>query len=49
MKERNPFSKIAIFLLFLALLFSASLEAEPQARFSIVYSNDVMGEVEPCG
>jgi hypothetical protein len=23
--------------------------SSPKAQFSIVYSNDVMGEVEPCG
>jgi len=25
------------------------LQAAPRAQFSIVYTNDVMGEVEPCG
>ena len=24
-------------------------QAAPKAQFSIVYTNDVMGEVEPCG
>ncbi len=31
-------------------LFVSSLSfSSPKAQFSIVYSNDVMGEVEPCG
>jgi hypothetical protein len=25
------------------------LSAAPKAQFSIIYTNDVMGEVEPCG
>jgi hypothetical protein len=25
------------------------VHAAPKAQFSIVYTNDVMGEVEPCG
>ncbi len=33
----------------MTLLNGSSLQAAPKARFSIVYSNDVMGEVEPCG
>jgi hypothetical protein len=24
-------------------------QAAPKVQFSIVYTNDVMGEVEPCG
>ncbi len=24
-------------------------QGAPKTRFSIVYTNDVMGEVEPCG
>jgi hypothetical protein len=35
------------------LIFNLSLSspsfANPKAQFSIVYSNDVMAEVEPCG
>jgi len=31
-------------------LYVSSLSfSSPKAQFSIVYSNDVMGEVEPCG
>jgi len=25
------------------------LSSAPKAQFSIIYTNDVMGEVEPCG
>ena len=25
------------------------LRAAPRVQFSIVYTNDVMGEIEPCG
>jgi hypothetical protein len=36
-----------------SLLFNLSVSSlsfsSPKAQFSIVYSNDVMGEVEPCG
>ena len=28
---------------------STPLKAAPKTQFSIVYTNDVMGEVEPCG
>jgi len=31
------------------LYIDPPLLAAPKAQFSIVYSNDVMGEVEPCG
>ena len=31
-------------------LFVSSLSfSSPKAQFSILYTNDVMGEVEPCG
>jgi hypothetical protein len=40
-----------LFILILTLNFSHAslLQALPKTQFSIVYSNDVMGEVEPCG
>ena len=40
-------------LLFAALVLNLFLNplilSAPKAQFSIVYTNDVMGEVEPCG
>jgi hypothetical protein len=45
--------KRLFFLLFgafiLNLFHNPLLQAAPKAQFSIVYTNDVMGEVEPCG
>ncbi len=43
-----------IFILGVAsLIFSLSVSSlsfsSPKAQFSILYTNDVMGEVEPCG
>jgi len=40
--------------LFTALIFiqihpSPLIQAAPKTQFSIIYTNDVMGEVEPCG
>lgn len=36
--------------IFIVILSQASpLQAAPRIQFSIVYTNDVMGEVEPCG
>ena len=41
------------FLLILTLILTLSqhplAQAEPKNQFSILYTNDVMGEVEPCG
>jgi len=38
------------FIPILILLFCPSfLRAAPKVQFTIVYTNDVMGEVEPCG
>ena len=46
-------SKRLFFLLFAALVLNLFhnplLQAAPKVQFSIVYTNDVMGEVEPCG
>jgi len=45
--------KRLFFLLFAALVLNLFLnplnQAAPKVQFSIVYTNDVMGEVEPCG
>ena len=40
-----------LFILILILNFSHAslLQALSKTQFTIVYSNDVMGEVEPCG
>ena len=35
--------------LMIILYTDPPLSAAPKAQFSIVYTNDVMGEVEPCG
>lgn len=36
--------------IFILILFQPSpLQAAAKIEFSIVYTNDVMGEVEPCG
>ena len=41
------------FLLILTLILTLSqhplAQAKPKNQFSILYTNDVMGEVEPCG
>jgi len=46
-------SKRLFFLLFAALILNLFVyplnQAAPKVQFSIVYTNDVMGEVEPCG
>jgi len=46
-------SKRLFFLLFVVLILNLFLYplilAAPKVQFSIVYTNDVMGEVEPCG
>jgi hypothetical protein len=31
------------------LSYTSFIKAAPRVQFSIVYTNDVMGEVEPCG
>jgi hypothetical protein len=49
MGRGRSFFKIGFPLLWGILLSFTSLEAKPKVEFSIVYSNDVMGEVEPCG
>ncbi len=41
---------VAILLTFFVTLPLTSFSyGTPSTRFSIVYTNDVMGEVEPCG
>ncbi len=40
---------LLIVVLILNLLPESTLQAAPKVQFSIVYTNDVMGEVEPCG
>ena len=49
-----PLKLTRIFILGVAvLIFSLSVSSlslsSPKAQFSILYTNDVMGEVEPCG
>jgi hypothetical protein len=34
---------------FLNLIWISTLHPSSGTRFSVVYTNDVMGEVEPCG
>ena len=46
------FRKVFILLiptLILHLSHTPLPQAAPKAQFSILYTNDVMGEVEPCG
>jgi len=31
------------------LSYTSFIKAAPKVEFGIVYTNDVMGEVEPCG
>ena len=40
---------LLIAVVILNLLTEPALQAAPKVQFSIVYTNDVMGEVEPCG
>jgi len=40
---------IFIMALILNLFCIHPLQAAPKVQFSIIYTNDVMGEVEPCG
>jgi hypothetical protein len=42
---RDPFAS-ALMLSFFSFL---ETQASPKVQFSIIYTNDVMGEVEPCG
>jgi hypothetical protein len=39
---------LAIFFVFLGVTYCKNYTASP-ADFTIVYSNDVLGETEPCG
>ena len=49
MGKRGSLFNIGLSALSGILLVIASLEAKPKVEFSIVYTNDMMGEVEPCG
>jgi hypothetical protein len=49
MRERSPILCIVLIIFLVVPHAFTSLAAKPRAQFSIVYSNDVMGEVEPCG
>ena len=49
-----PLKFVRVFMLGVAsLIFILSVSSlsfsSPKAQFSILYTNDVMGEVEPCG
>ena len=48
----SKFTRIFLFGI-ASLIFSLSVSSlsfsAPKAQFSILYTNDVMGEVEPCG
>jgi len=35
--------------LIITLYYDTPLSSAAKAQFSIIYTNDVMGEVEPCG
>jgi len=52
-KENALKSKIILILLLLVFLlnmsFPSSIHAAPKVQFTLIYTNDVMGEVEPCG
>ena len=60
-QDMNPMRKGLILLKFTkifmlgvaSLIFNLSVSSlsfsSPKAQFSILYTNDVMGEVEPCG
>jgi len=48
MKFRD-ISILFITTLILNLSYTSLLQGAPKTQFSIVYTNDVMGEVEPCG
>ncbi len=41
--------RIAVLIFISIPLLDSTVEASPKTQFSIVYTNDVMGEVEPCG
>ena len=52
-KEKALKSKIILILLLpvflLNMSFPSSIHAAPKVQFTLIYTNDVMGEVEPCG
>jgi hypothetical protein len=45
---RNLIIIMAIFLVFFSVTYCKNYASSP-ASFTVVYSNDVIGEVEPCG
>jgi len=47
---KNALHPILFILIFLLILHWTPIShGAPKTKFSIVYTNDVMGEVEPCG
>jgi hypothetical protein len=48
LKIKNVPILLIAFLIF-NLSHTHSIQAVPKVQFTIVYTNDVMGEVEPCG
>jgi hypothetical protein len=40
---------LLIAILILHVIFASMGQSASKVQFSIIYSNDVMGEVEPCG
>lgn len=47
--KTKKFLMLFIGVLLLNLCNDPLIHAAPKAQFHIVYTNDVMGEVEPCG
>ena len=47
--KRNKIFPLFIPIFILILSHTSPLQAATKIQFSIVYTNDVMGEVEPCG
>jgi len=47
--KTNKVFPLFIQICILTLSQTSALQAAPKIQFSIVYTNDVMGEVEPCG
>jgi hypothetical protein len=51
MKNRLKYRRIlsSVILGLIMIIPIPLTQAAPKVQFSIVYTNDVMGEVEPCG
>jgi hypothetical protein len=47
--NRGKILTLMIAILILNLSSLVPVQGAPKTQFSIVYTNDVMGEVEPCG